>query len=276
MTLRRMALVATGLAVGVGAALAALFAFADGESPVAAETTTTSTVAPPVWWESPAEIQLGPAVLVIQGLTVEDGDAVLSFAIHDLSPVPPGRLRDPDDLIDVLLQRLADEAAVAPELWTLITAEGEIPGTTSGPRARTARFPLPGGVLPELVALRLDRSWMRVPYSYPVALPSGAVVPLDQGYSVAISRVIEQTDSRIVQVDLVTPGGFATPADPGAPMLAVTGEGWSFTSGRTSTGLQLVHDATPLPDPIYLLARSAYWVPFDRPIEIGAEVLANG
>ena len=74
----------------------------------------------------------------------------------------------------------------------------------------------------------------------------------------------------------MTPGGFAGPTDPGAVLLAVLGEGWSFTSGRTTTGLQLGHDATPLPDPIRLIARSAYWVPFDRPVAIDAGALRLG
>ena len=62
---------------------------------------------------------------------------------------------------------------MAPEAWTLITAAGEIPGTTSGPRARTARFSLPGGVLPEVLGLRLDRYWIRLPYAYEVGVPLG-------------------------------------------------------------------------------------------------------
>jgi hypothetical protein len=38
----------------------------------------------------------------------------------------------------------------------------------------------------------------------------------------------------------------------------------------------LVHEAGPLPDPIRFTARSACWVPFDRPVEIGPEVLRLG
>ena len=127
-----------------------------------------------------------------------------------------------------------------------------------------------------MLGLRLDRYWMRVPYAYAIGLPSNAVVGLDEGYTLAVGGIIEQTNSKIVQLDIVTPGGFANPTDPGAVLLAVLGEGWSFTSGRTTTGLQLVHDATPLPDPIRLVARSAYWVPFDRPVEIHAGALRLG
>jgi len=277
MTRRRFAVALLGLAVGSGAALAALLAFG-GEEQAAATvaTTTTTTTAPAAWWVDEDEIPLGPSVLVIEGLVAEGDEAVLHFTIHDINPVGPGELREPNDLIDVPLQRLAEEAAVAPEAWTLITAAGEIPGTTSGPRARTARFPLPGGILPEVLGLRLDRYWMRLPYSYGVDLPSNTVVGLDEGYSLEVSGIIEQTNSRIVQVTLVPGGGFANPTDPGAVLLAVLGEGWSFTSGRTTTGLQLVHDPTPLPDPIHLIARSAYWVPFDRPVEIDAGALRLG
>ena len=277
MTWRRVLLVLVGLVLGSGAALGALFAFGEEEQAASTvATTTTAPEAPVVTWVADGEIALGPAVMVIEGLTVEDGEAVLSYALFDLNPAVPGRLREPDWLTEVPLQRLSEEAAVAPEAWTLVTASGEIPGTTSGPRSRSARFSLPGGVLPEVLGLRLDRYWIRLPYSYEVGVPAEAVVGLDEGYSLSIGRVIEQTNSTIVQVDLAILGGFAPAGDPGALLLSVLGEGWTFTSGRTSTGLQLVHEAGPLPDPIRFVARSASWVPFDRPIEIGPEVLRLG
>ncbi|MFH1330454.1 MAG: hypothetical protein ABIJ48_07385 [Actinomycetota bacterium] len=276
MTRRRVALIVAGIAVGSGVALATLLAFGgEEETPATASTTTTTTV-PAAWWVDEDEIPLGPAVLVIDGLVVEDDEAVLHFTIHDINPVGPGRLSESNWLTDVPLQRLAEEAAVAPEAWTLITAAGEIPGTTGSPRARTARFPLPRGILPEVIGLRLNRYWMRVPYAYEIALPSNAIVGLDEGYSLVVGGIIEQPNSKIVQLDIVTPGGFATSSDPGALLVGVLGEGWSFTSGRTTSGLQLVHDATPLPDPIRFVARSAYWVPFDRPVEIDAGALRLG
>jgi hypothetical protein len=214
--------------------------------------------------------------MVIEGLVVEGEEAVLSFDLFDIAPVVPGSLREPDWLTDVPLQRLAEEAAVAPAEWTLITAAGEIPGTTSSARSRTARFPLEGGVLPEVLGLRLDRYWMRIPYAYQVELPSNRPVVLDEGYTLALSRLIEQTNSTIVQVDISSPGGFATTTDPGTLLIGVLGEGWAFTSGRTATGVQLVHEAGPVPDPILFAARGAYWVPFDRPVEIDVEVLRLG
>jgi len=272
-TRRRLALAFAGLVVGAGAALAVLLAFGGEEAAVTTEATTTTTTTTAATWVDADEVALGPTVMVIEGLTVEGGEAVLSYALFDINPVVPGSLREPDDLTSVGLTRLSEEAAVAPEAWTLITAEGEIPGTTSSPRARTARFELPGGVLPQVLGLRLDRWWMRLPYSYEALVPLNAVVALDVGYSVAVGRVLEQTDSKIVQVNLITSGFSATTADPGVLFLAVRGEGWSFTSGRTSTGLQLVHDLTPLPDPILFAARSAYWVAFDRPVLIDAGVL---
>jgi hypothetical protein len=270
-------LVLVGLVLGSGAALGALFAFGEEEQAASTvATTTTAPEAPVVTWVADGEIALGPAVMVIEGLTVEDGEAVLSYALFDLNPAVPGRLREPDWLTEVPLQRLSEEAAVAPEAWTLVTASGEIPGTTSGPRSRSARFSLPGGVLPEVLGLRLDRYWIRLPYSYEIGVPAEAIVELDEGYSVSIGRVIEQTNSTIVQVDVALPGGFAYGGDFGALLLSVLGDGWSFSSGRTSTGLQLVHEAGPLPDPIRFTARSANWVPFDRPVEIDPGVLRLG
>jgi hypothetical protein len=278
MTRRRLALAIVGLAVGAGAALAALLAFGGKEeAAVTVLTTTSTTTAPAAAWIDADEIALGPTVMVIEGITVEDGEAVLAYDLFDINPVGPGSLLESDSFAGGGLERLAEEAAVAPQLWTLITADGEIPGTTSSPRARTARFALPGGALPEVLGLRLDRYWMRLPYAYRAALPLSATVVLDAGYSLAVGRVIEQTNSRIVQVDLAAPGGYAgSSTDPGMLFLAVRGAGWSFTSGRTSTGLQLVHDPTPLPDPIWFAARSAYWVAFDRPVPIDAGVLRLG
>jgi len=276
-TWRRVLLVLVGLVLGSGAALGALFAFGEEEQAASTvATTTTAPEAPVVTWVADGEIALGPAVMVIEGLTVEDGEAVLSYALFDLNPAVPGRLREPDWLNEVPLQRLSEEAAVAPEAWTLITAAGEIPGTTSGPRSRSARFSLPGGVLPEVLGLRLDRYWIRLPYSYEIGVPAEAIVELDEGYSLSIGRIIEQTNSTIVQVDVTLPGGFAYGGDFGALLLSVLGDGWSFSSGRTSTGLQLVHEAGPLPDPIRFTARSANWVPFDRPVEIDPGVLRLG
>lgn len=277
MSRRRAPLALLGLAVGSGVALAALFAFGgEQETAATANTTATTTTAPTTWWVDEDEVPLGPAVMVVDGLAVEGDEAVLTFALFDINPLAPGRLRDADWLTTVPLQRLTEEAAVAPQAWTLLTTAGEIPGTTFGPRSRTARFPLPGGALPEVLGLRLDRYWMRIPYAYEVALPSGATLGLDTGYAVTVSRLIEQADSTIVQVDVTAGGGFSTTTDPGTLLLAVLGEGWSFASGRTATGLQLVHGSGPLPDPILFAARSAYWVPFDRPIDIDAEVLRLG
>lgn len=274
MTRRRIALALAGLAVGAGAALAALLAFGGAEeAAVTTEATTSTTTTTAATWVDADEIALGPTVMVIAGLTVEGDEAVLSYDLFDINPVMPGSLREADWLTSVSLDRLAEEAAVAPEIWTLITADGEIPGTTSSPRARTARFPLTGGVLPQVLGLRLDRYWIRLPYAYVAAVPLNGVLALDADYSLAVGRVIEQADSRIVQMNLAIPGGFAYAGDPGALLLAVRGEGWSFTSGRTSTGLQIVHDPTALPDPILFAARSAYWVPFDRPVLIDAGVL---
>ena len=106
-------------------------------------------------------------------------------------------------------------------------------------------------------------------------MPAEALVALDGGYSISIGRIIEQTNSTIVQVD-VTPGGLRLWGRLGALLLSVLGDGWTFTSGRTSTGLQLVHEAGPLPDPIRFTARSANWVPFNRPVEIDRGVLRLG
>ncbi len=274
MTRRRIVLALAGLAVGAGAALAALLSLGgEEEAAVTVETTTSTTAAATATWVDADEIALGPTVMVIEGLTVEDGEAVLSYDLFDVNPVGPGSLREADSLTSVSLDRLSEEAAVAPEIWTLITADGKIPGTTSSPRARTARFPLPGGVLPEVLGLRLDRYWIRLPYAYVAAVPLNGVLALDADYSLAVGRVIEQADSRIVQMNLTIPGGFAYGGDPGALLLAVRGEGWSFTSGRTSDGLQIVHDPTALPDPILFAARSAYWVAFDRPVLIDPGVL---
>jgi len=277
MTWRRVLLVLAGLVVGSGVALGTLLAFGGGDQEATpATTTTTAPEAPPVTWVAAGEVALGPSVLVVEGLTVEGGEAVLAYSLFDLNPVAPGQLREPDGLTDVPLQRLTEEAAVAPEAWTLITAAGDIPGTTSGPRSRTARFSLPGGAMPEVLGLRLDRYWIRLPYSYEIGVPAEAVIELDEAYSLSIGRVIEQSNSTIVQIDLAIPGGFAFGGDPGALLLSVLGDGWTFTSGRTSTGLQLVHEAGPLPNPIRFPARSAYWVPFDRPIAIDPGVLHLG
>lgn len=265
-----------GLIAGSATALAVLLAFGTGGRAAATTGATTTTAAPAVWWVDPAEVQLGPAVLVIEGLNIEGSEAVLHFAIHDINAVGPGRLSEVNWLTDVPLQRLAEEATVAPEAWTLLTVGGEIPGLTGSPRARTARFSLREGALPEVVGLRLDRYWMRIPYSYEVALASDATVLLDDGYSLALDRVIEQADSKIVQLRVAAPSGFNTPNDPGGLFLAALGEGWTFTSGRTTSGLQLVHDAGPLPDPIRFRTRAAYWVPFDVAVEIDAGALRRG
>jgi len=265
-----------GLVVGCGATLAVLLATGNEESGEAAGATTAPTTTAPVWWVDPREVALGPSVLVVEGLTVEDGEAVLSYQLHDLVPLGPGRLVEPDDFSRPGLERLADEAAVAPQLWTLITASGEIPGTSASTRSRTARFPLPDGTLPEVLGLRLDRYWMRVGYTYQFDLPATATVGLDEGYAVTVSRVLEQTGSTIVQLSLTPPSGFNAGDDPGALLLYPLGAGWGTYSGPTTTGLQFVYGEGPLPDPIRFEATSAYWVPFDRPLEIDLGDSASG
>jgi len=273
---RRLLLALAGLVLGSGVTLVLSAAFGGDREPATTVTAAPSTTAPAAWWVSPDEIPLGPAVLVIEGLRIEDREAVVDFALFDLSPVGPGSFREPDYHTSVPLERLAEEAAVAPQSWTLITAAGEIPGTTSSPRGRTARFPLPAGDLPEVLGLRLNRYWMRIPYASEVGLPSGTVLELDDGLSLSMGRVIPQTNSTIVQIDLFGGGGFATTSDPGAVLLGALGDGWTFTSGRTATGLQLVHGPGEVPDPLLFAVRSAYWVPFDRPVLIDVGALRLG
>ncbi len=265
-----------GLAAGAALALFGTSLAGDGAAPqpggtIPATTTTAAAIAPGdvVYWHAPGEIVLGPTVLVPRTFAITGGEATLAYDLVDIAPASFGinTFRDPDVPV------------AAPELWTLVTTSGPVPGRTAATRARTARFQLPSDFDPETVlGVRLDRYRVRLPLIHEIqlAVNDTSEVVLDEETSVALRFLLPQAHNTIVQFTITHPfDGFDTSSDGFAgnfryePQVRGVGPGWSNV-GPTETGIQLTYTGDELPDPMPLRITTHNWVksPADHVIDL--------
>lgn len=186
-----VALVAGAVSAGAGIALAP-----GAETPAGTTTTTTPATTGPFWID-PHETPIGPAVLIPESLTVEDGEAIFRYRMETLAPAGRG-LRFEDE----------DPIAVTPESWTLITSSGEYPGATRVAGATAAYFAIDENfLLGAVTGLRIDGYRLRIPYTYTVDLPPvrGASVSIAENRTLSVATVLAQSTSLIVHLDLDQP-----------------------------------------------------------------------
>jgi hypothetical protein len=259
---------ALGRAVGLGSAAP------NTTTTLVSATTTSTSQAPPVFVAA-NETVLGPAVLVPGSLTVEQGQVMLRYELHSLAPLADA---DPIQTLEPftgpLLIEPSDVDTVWPGAWVLETTGGELPGSTSNPAARVARFDIPEDfTLDEVTGIRLDSYVLRVPLEQPFVLTEGAApVEIVPGVSSRTLNVVVQGEQTIVQVEVLAEVPINTTG------IAVEGRGprWASASreaeGRPRWNLRF--DGSDLPEEITLVLRGSIWV--EVPIDVVVRARSAG
>lgn len=254
--------VVLGLALGVAMAALGLWLGGRGD-PVAAapppstvDTTTSTAPAVEARWVAPDEVLLGPTALVPTGLLLGDGELELAYDLVDIAPPPIG-LPGPN----------AAHSAAAPELWTLLTTDGNLEAMTTA-AGRTARFELPDGFDPgSITGARIDAWRIRLPVTHRLAIAHDDLGEhvLEPGTSVALRLILVQSQNTLVQFRVEHPvdgfsGGATTfsAAFEAQPFIEGRGPGWTNT-GITETGAQLTYVGGELPDPIRISVNTHEW-----------------
>ncbi|HLE39357.1 MAG TPA: hypothetical protein VJA44_06865 [Acidimicrobiia bacterium] len=251
------------IAVGLltGAALAATGIVLAPNSPPEPDIAATTTVpaVPQSWWVDPHETIVASSAVVPGELSLEDGEVVFRYDLVSIGPMMRGFVFEDDHLI-----------GVAPETWTLLTTDGEYPGTTSTITSFEARFPVEDGFLLESVTgIRLDGYRLRIPYTYHLEMPptEGAQVELGDDRTLALVTLLPQATSVVVQLR------FSQPDDPFSTHstdMTVTGVGaeWLRTTNLQISGSELFRIGPDVPDPLVLRVHSIYWIPYQAAIDI--------
>jgi hypothetical protein len=256
-----------GAAAGIGALvgiIAMLFASSllTGDS-AAMETTTTSTTAPVPEWFHPAEVILGPAILVPETVRFEPGAVSLRYRLEPITPSAVG----PDDRVDT---------TVLPDRWTLTTSSGVVTASTD-PWTRLVVFRLADGTTADQIeGLRLDGYWIRSPF-YTVVSVSPAESPVAevaQGVSLEIVRTISSAAGSQVVAALASGDPF-TVSD--LTVEGASGDWVTSSVDQTGSGRWTLSFSTPEPpDPLALAVRGVLWVPIDADIAIDLDGVPRG
>jgi len=259
--------VAPGLLLGAGLALTGVMIAPRALAPAVTTTTTTRPVRATAPWYHTHETVIGSSVIVLDGLTVQDGTATLRYQVLTIAPRPSGI---------VILDQDGEGPGpgVAPEGWVIETTDGEYRGTSRNTAAREVRFELDERfMLDKVTGIRITSYGMRVPYGYDLGLPSvvGTTIDLDDGYTLSIDRVVAQSTSVVFHLGFVKPVDEFTSTDPNPVSVNGVGPEWTFANAMAFGGTALTRQGSEVPDPLMLRVRSAYWVLFDRtvPLDIG-------
>lgn len=258
-----LTVVVPGLLVGAGLALGGIALAPDGSTIPDITTTTAPAAGRAAPWYRHHETIVGTSAILLDGITIEDGEAVLRYQVLTIAPKASGL-------------EIVDESGgghgvgVAPEAWVLETSDGIYEGTSRNTEVHEARFAVDDRfLLSKVTALRITRFRMRVPYGYDVTIPTetGEVVTLDDGYTLSIDTILPQATSFIVHIGLEHPSDSFIA---GSDVMVVTGIGpeWLTATQRQFGGVQLVREGPEVPDPLEVRVSTAYWVVFDRPVEL--------
>jgi hypothetical protein len=239
------------------------------EASLAESTTTTHVdVQARAFYVSPAEVAVGPAVLVASELTVDSGSASVKFDLHHLTPIvglPPGGVIVPFQGWQVL--EPGDIPTVFPDSWTMIIDGDEVTGTVSNPKARAARFDVPiDATVEDVQAIRLDGYRISVPIDQPFAFDSSvSIVSAGPGVTATLVQVAEQSDTTIVRVEL----RLDNPEDAGGIDIEGSGPGWLGAFREAEGGLRwnLTYSGAA-PERIELRLRGSLWLRVHEEIEI--------
>jgi hypothetical protein len=242
------------------------------------ESTTTTTAVVPVeaFYVSPAEVAVGPAVLIPLALNVESGAASLAFELHHLMPtqdLAPGGMFVPFrgwESVDPV-----DITVVYPDAWTIVIDGQDVAGSVASPQARAARFDVPSGLSAEDVeAIRIDGYRLRVPIDQPFTFDrSVSTAPAAPGVTATLVQVSEQPDSTIIRVEL----SMDQPEDADGVDVVGAGPGWLGSVREAEGGLRWnLTFAGSAPERIELRLRGSLWLHVHEEIEIDLGGLRGG
>lgn len=262
----RTAIVSGVVMVVTAAASFALFS-EDDPIPEAAgvQTTTTSTFAnlpDAPTYVATNEIPLGPAVLAPTEFEIDGEDAALRFDLHHLAPVanePTGWVFQPFRGWNV---RPAEElATVFPDQWTLILADQEIPGQVANIEASAARFKVPDGTTEaDVTAIRIDRYRVLYPVDIPFTIGVDESVEILDGVTATVLQVIDQVDSTIVRIEVVTVGDI----DLSHADIRGVGPGWQSAVRDVGGGdIWSLTNEGSFSLPVQLTLRGSIWLDVD-------------
>jgi hypothetical protein len=250
----------------------------DSEQVTTGTTTPVAASTPAPWWFDADETGLGATVILPTGFEMDGSQLVFFYELADLAPPGRGRVLDLDEVNPFFAQPRRDPVVV-PELWTLLTVDGPVPGASANALTRSARFDVPDSfVIGKITGLQIDRYRLRVPYVYDVELPTfeGAAVRLDDGLELSVRRVLPQSQTVIFQIDTTTPSDTFTAGEPAVVRLEGIGPEW-VSSGQRETGdLQLIRSGSEIPPTIRLRVRAVYWVPFDGRLTVDLTGVEDG
>ena len=258
-TRHRIAAVALGLVVGLAGMLAVDAMTSNTSLPAALASTTTSTTLPPPVWRQAGELVVGPAVIVPERFSEDDGRIPLRYVLEPIAPAA----HPAEEEVDTV---------VFPERWTLLTTAGE---HTTGvpPWSREAEFEVPEGVtIADVVGVRLDTYWLRTPVRFLVETGADAADPIEvgPGLTMRIATVTTQPNASVVAVELQQESGV------GIGDLAVEGVGAAWLTSSVDQTLarrwSMAYAGGELPDPLVLQVRGVAWLP--RPAGLVMDVAA--
>jgi len=227
--------------LAVGAALLAGF-LRTGDTAAAPEiaTTTTTTVALPVWIE-PSELVVPPAIVLPTGLGYADGLLELNYEIRPMA--------------------VGTGPAIRPAAWTLLAGDAEYPSEVAAAASRVVFDVGPTFELATITGVRLDRYYAMSPIQADFRPESGdftahQIIP---GVTAAVDLIQEQRTGAIVRIRLTgeEPGMYSDLSAEGR------GPGW-VTASSTFRGdglWTLQFDGDELPDPLPIVVRGVMWLP---------------
>ena len=101
-------------------------------APAIASTTTTTTPIESTgpWWHDPHETLVGPAALILEALAVENGEALLTYRVEQITTNTSGFVMESEAI-----------PPAAPQDWELVTPSGVHAGSSTRASARQVRSP---------------------------------------------------------------------------------------------------------------------------------------
>ena len=167
----------------------------------------------------------------------------------------------------------AELNTVYPDEWSLLTSNGDIPGTVATPEARTARFDVGSDFsLDAVTEVRLDSYGLLVPIDVSFELDLGSeTAEVAPGISARLLAVTEQA-ATIIQVEIQSERehNYDTIA------LAGVGPGWK-SAVREAEGRprwNLTYDSPTAPSPIHLRLHGAVWMTIESDAMVSVADLA--
>jgi hypothetical protein len=256
----RLTVLLAAALVGAGSMLLGVALADDGatRAPGLASTTTTltaPTAADGPWWHDPHETLVGPAAVVLDTLTVDGDEALLTYRVEQITTASHGFVLESEDI-----------PPSAPQDWELVTPSGVYPGSSTRASARQVRFPINDAFALEAVsAIRVTRHWLRIPYQYDVEIEAsvGAAAPLDEGVVLSVDAVLEQAETALLHIDVTHPASAFGATDGADLWVLGSGPVWGPTHAKVGGGYSLTYFAPTLPRVVSLSIWASRWMPFD-------------